>query len=385
MAGRDRKRVDVELRSAHLDLTPFMKRKAEDKDAEAGSSGALGATPAEAGAAEPEAGARDEPTAGEETASGEASAESGSEEPAPGEEYVFGEEPLPLDSLGNMDMEVRLGFAEVELGAGLLRDVDSTLTIAEGGLQFEARAKGALEGTIDGSVRLTPSGNGADLSVRAAVQKLRAGLMAGDDVERSEAPLSNLEIELQASGASPRQMAAGANGRLLATSGPGTIDSGLIDMFGAGILGQLAGKLNPFAAEDPHTQLDCTVARVDIVDGQLTVKPVVMQSEKVTVTAAGKVDLPTEKLDFDFNTRPRKGIGISAGMFTNPFIKLGGTLAQPRLGVGAKGVGSGALAAATAGISVLAKGLVDRVAGEMDVCESTLAEAMEDGTPSGEE
>jgi hypothetical protein len=61
-------------------------------------------------------------------------------------------------------------------------------------------------------------------------------------------------------------------------------------------------------------------------------------------------------------------------MFTNPFIKLEGTLASPRVGIGAKGAASGAVAAATAGASVLAKGLVDRARGEADLCKKTLEE-----------
>jgi hypothetical protein len=109
-----------------------------------------------------------------------------------------------------------------------------------------------------------------------------------------------------------------------------------------------------------------------------------MQSEKVTVTANGKVDLHTEELVFDFNTRPRKGIGVSAGMFTNPFIKLDGTLVSPRLGMGAKGAAAGGVAAATAGGSVVVKGLMDRIAGEADLCQSTLEEATRPPQPSGD-
>ena len=94
-----------------------------------------------------------------------------------------------------------------------------------------------------------------------------------------------------------------------------------------------------------------------------------MQSEKITVTADGKVDLHTEDLTVDFNTRPREGIGVSPGMFTNPFIKLEGTLASPRIGVGAKGAMSGAVAVATGGVSVVAQGLADRAKGEADVVQ----------------
>lgn len=62
-------------------------------------------------------------------------------------------------------------------------------------------------------------------------------------------------------------------------------------------------------------------------------------------------------------------------MFTNPLIRLEGTLLSPRIGVGAKGLASGAMAAATGGATVVAGGLVDRVAGEKDICKKTLEEA----------
>ena len=148
-----------------------------------------------------------------------------------------------------------------------------------------------------------------------------------------------------------------------------------MNAIGGGVVGQLAQKLNPFAKDDPFMKLDCTVARADIVNGRMTVKPFVIQSEKVTITANGNIDLHTEKLLIDFNTRPRKGIGISPGMFTNPLIRLEGTLASPRIGVGAKGLASGAIAAATGGVTVVAGGFFDRMAGEKDICQRTLAAA----------
>jgi hypothetical protein len=102
---------------------------------------------------------------------------------------------------------------------------------------------------------------------------------------------------------------------------------------------------------------------------------VLVQLEKVTITAAGKVDLHTEDLTVEFNTSPREGIGVSPGMFTNPFIKLEGTLASPRIAIGGKGVASGAVAVATGGVSVVAKGLVDRARGEADLCKESLEQA----------
>ena len=147
---------------------------------------------------------------------------------------------------------------------------------------------------------------------------MRAGLVAGDGIDPRLVPPTSIEANLRASGVSARQLASSANGQVLLTQGPGKTKSGFLGMFGGGIFAQLASKLNPFSAQDPYTQLDCTVARVDIVDGRATVEPVLMQSKKVTVTADGKVDLHTEDLTVDFNTRPREGIGVSPGHVYQP-------------------------------------------------------------------
>jgi len=62
-------------------------------------------------------------------------------------------------------------------------------------------------------------------------------------------------------------------------------------------------------------------------------------------------------------------------MFTNPFIRIEGTLMNPRIAMGAKGMGSGAVAAATGGLSVLAGGFIDRIRGEANMCSRTLEKA----------
>lgn len=287
--------------------------------------------------------------------------------------FLFDEAPLPLDPLKGVEAKVHLVAAEIVLARGTLRDVDATLIIESGRLALEGSTKDRFDGTVKGSVKLAVAGEGAaDLQLEVDARGVRSGLLAGDAVEPDQTPPTSVAAKLVARGASARQMASSASGRVLVTQGPGKVESGTIGTIGGDLLGQLAGRLNPFAARDPHTQLECTVARVDIVDGRATVGPVLMQTQKVAVVAGGKIDLRTEELTFDFNTRPRRGIGVSAGMFTNPFIELTGTLASPRIGVGAKGAASGAAAAATGGITVLAQGFFDRLLGQQDLCKETL-------------
>ena len=54
------------------------------------------------------------------------------------------------------------------------------------------------------------------------------------------------------------------------------------------------------------------------------------QAEKLLIVGHGTVDLKTEKLDIEFNTKPRTGVGVTADMFVTPFVKLSGTLGETR-------------------------------------------------------
>jgi hypothetical protein len=337
MVATGRKRVEIDLASPRLDLTPLL---------------------AEGSGAKSAGDARSKPKP----------------EPKKAEpKFVFDDAPLPLEKLKLADARLHFSAAEVRLDTEVLRDVESTLRLDGGRLTLEARMRDGQEGIVIGGVKLTPAdGGAAALDISISAKNTRSGLSAGDAFDPKDAPPTNVEASLLATGASARQMASGANGRVLVTQGTGKLKSGLIGLLGGDLLRELVGKLNPFSAQDPYTKLECTVVRADIVDGQVTVSPVLMQSEKVTIIASGHIDLGTEALRFNLNTRPRSGVGISAGMFTNPFIELAGTLASPRLGMGAKGATSTAAAAATGGVSVLAQGFLDRARGSQDLCKKTL-------------
>ena len=91
------------------------------------------------------------------------------------------------------------------------------------------------------------------------------------------------------------------------------------------------------------------------------------------IVGGGDIDLKTEKLNIEFNTKPRKGVGISADMFVTPFVKLKGTLASPSVGLNKKGtLLAGGAAVATGGLSLLLKGVFDRATAEGDQCEKAL-------------
>ena len=88
------------------------------------------------------------------------------------------------------------------------------------------------------------------------------------------------------------------------------------------------------------------------------------------MVAKGSLDLKTEKMQFNFNATPNNALKISASELLNPYILVGGTLSEPAVGLDpGKVLVHGGAAIGTAGLSVLAKGLIDRVGNVVPLCE----------------
>jgi uncharacterized protein involved in outer membrane biogenesis len=334
-------RIEANLASPYFNLTPFLP-------------------------------ARTEPAEGAQTT---AVSKSAAKE-KPKKKFLFGEEPLPILELKGTEANLHVAVAELAIANKSLKEVDSTLVVDRAHVTVTARARGSLEGAVESSITVEPVGaDSARVNLKFGLENVRAGLDM-KEMSPAEVPQLGVSIELSTSGRSMRELASNANGLMVLTQGPGKTKAEFLDAFGGNVLAELRSRLNPFRAQDPFTRLDCTVVRADVVNGAVTIKPVLLQTQKVTVVAQGKIDLHNENLNFDFDTRPRKGIGVSPGMFANPFIRVEGTLTHPRLALGAKGVTSGAVAAATGGLSVLASGLVDRLKGEADMCRKAREKAV---------
>jgi hypothetical protein len=109
----------------------------------------------------------------------------------------------------------------------------------------------------------------------------------------------------------------------------------------------------------------------------LTSNPgIVIQTDKMNIASMGTIDLVTERLDLNFKTASRGRIGLSAGQVINPFIRIAGTMADPKLQLDPQGaLVSGGAAVITLGLSILAKTAWDRAFREKDPCGAAIAEA----------
>jgi uncharacterized protein involved in outer membrane biogenesis len=288
---------------------------------------------------------------------------------------VFPDTPLDLEILDTIDAEAMVRVGTLVLPAKELHDFSLDLHLRDGRLEIERlTASGEGEGRVDGGLVFEAVGEVYRLQSQLSVSQLRLDL-PGSEIDRMAQPPIDIDLDLEAIGATAHDLASSANGSLRLVIGEGVMDSSILDVVTADILLTLLNAFNPFSKTDPTTELQCGVALLSFEDGVATLEPMAFQSDKMTLLGDGKVDLNTEKLNLRWITKPRKGFGISASMLTNPYIKLGGTLADPSIELKPlEAVTSTGVAVATAGISLVAKGMFDRITAEKKVCKKALEE-----------
>ena len=298
--------------------------------------------------------------------------------------YVFKDEPLPLEALEGFEAQVDIGVERLKTSTTELRDLAVTGTIADGDLELESKFAGIQGGQFENDLTLTTAGGQADMKITAQARDLKLGLLSGPDIPQELIPASAVDLDITAAGATPRALASSADGKVLFTQGAGRVKNDLIGKLSGDVIAQLFSALNPFAEQEETSNWECTVFGLDFESGLGEITGFLLQSEQLMIVGGGEIDLNTEKLNIEFNTKPRAGVGVSADMFVTPFVALSGTLASPTVGLNEKGVLlEGGAAVLTGGMSFLYKGLVDRATAEAGQCEQVLESVGATSTDTG--
>ena len=287
---------------------------------------------------------------------------------------VFSNEPIDFGPLQRVNADVDVTIDALQLPATTIRDVEIGARLVDGRLEVQRFTMvGQREGRGSGTLVLEPVDDGYRLHTVLDIDAIRLDPPGEDTVDAAFQPPIDIDVRLEAQGSSPHGFASSANGSVQVVIGRGVMNNEVLDLFTADILVTLLKAFNPFSKEDGETELQCGVALVSFENGLATLEPMALQSDKMTMLGKGKIDLNTEKLDFEWVTKPRKGIGLSATMITNPYIKLGGTLSKPSVQLkGVEAVASTGVAVATLGLSLVARGMLDRVTAEKKVCKQAL-------------
>lgn len=291
-------------------------------------------------------------------------------EKKPKRQWMFDDRPvMHIADLGyGLDLDVTVDVLVLENTR--LKELSLGLLISQNLIELHPFSlKGSMGGTFNGEMRLDDRGATPVFHLNMHGSDTRIGLTAAPGQDPSTIPPMELDLLVDGTGQTRREMASSLDGKLRIYLGSGLVAESGMELFFNDFLTNLFNILNPFAKTTKYTKLECAVVAADAVSGLVTVFPIIYNTEQLTILSQGKIDLNTEKINLSFNTKPRKGLGLSAGALINPLIKVGGTLAAPAITLDAAGtVASTGLAVVTAGISVLAKSMSDRFLSSSDPC-----------------
>jgi hypothetical protein len=272
----------------------------------------------------------------------------------------------------DLGVEIELDFeADVlDLGESYIDELDMNFQLRDNLIQVKPFSFRDMRGALlSGGLTLDSHGARPQLNVDFLAEDFHPLIGAKEGQDPATLPSGDFMISLSSFGQTKREMASNLDGVMRMQLGPGKLAPSAYGFLMTDFLGQLFDTLNPFTETPEYSQLDCAVVAADIESGLATIAPIILHTEQLTIVSEGTIDLNTEKLDISFNTKQRKGLGISASDLVNPFIKVGGTLVSPTIILDAKStVVKGGIAVATMGISILANSLAERYLSSKDPC-----------------
>jgi uncharacterized protein involved in outer membrane biogenesis len=311
-------------------------------------------------------------------------------EDQPKPEFLFPRDPLPVAAMTRINLQMSLAADLLRTKKSDLTDVTIELTLEDGALRSTI-GSGIAGGTMTGNLSLAGR---TDLPPEFSIDMNGADIQLGLLPHDEQKPwFSNGPIQLQVKGTSQgnsvAEIMAAYNGNLVIEVGAATMPNSNVNLFGADILMSVFNKLNPLSNTEENTQLECAVINLNIQDGLTRIdRQIALQTTKMRMVGSGEINFKTEQLSLGIKPYAREGVGLNLGSVAG-MAKIGGTLANQKMEVDAQGVlkagATAGAALATGGLSLLAQGLFNRTTDDPAPCKTALGQAGTNQTQSATE
>ncbi|MCZ6831974.1 MAG: hypothetical protein O7F73_20780, partial [Gammaproteobacteria bacterium] len=302
---------------------------------------------------------------------------SGDETTAPSDRY-FSDEPMNLSALHEYDFTVKGELASVRSIMGEAKNLKFHAKVDGGNLDLDASIGsvngGSIEIKMDYDTSLTtPAGKLTSTfrniySTPAQVSYPRSGF-----------------IDLTSSGSSQAELAANLDGLAYAEFGKGVMDYRGLAFLTSDIASGVFGALIP-GAEKKKPEIRCGVVLGQFQQGiGVTPYGYAIRTRRANLIGRVDVDLIKERIELRFDSRSRKGTGLSVGNVFSNTVRLQGPLTNPSIVPNTTSLlWRGWAAVMTAGLSVVGESVLKRALVADTPCENIRRE-IQKGMCGGDE
>jgi len=285
--------------------------------------------------------------------------------------------PLPLEAISAFNGNFILNIKQLRLEKDSLHNIVLQAKLLDGHLNIPQLMLEGPRGKSQAALSINPTTLGkARVTVDLVSEKLVLNITGQPDQKLDEAPAFDLVLRVNGAGSNLQQVAGSLNGSVYMGTTGGTLEGVNLSVLDTFILDEIFALVMPKSEATNNLDLRCGAAILEIKNGMVKTNPAVtFITDQITMVSKGTVNLKTEEMKLNFTATPNNALKISASELFNPYILVGGTLSEPAVGLDpAKVLLHGGAAIGTAGISILAKGVLDRVSTTIPLCEDMLKE-----------
>jgi uncharacterized protein involved in outer membrane biogenesis len=236
-----------------------------------------------------------------------------------GGKRVFPGDPLAFDGLLAADARIEFRADRLLAGGVDLGGVEVTVQVRDGRLTVKPLNAAIAGGRL--TAELTLDGPKSSIAVKADVRGLDLGRLPKDlGLAEILSARLNASLDIGGKGSSVAAIMAGLEGRTRLVIREGRINSRALGIAVTGIL-----NLMPWADSAEANKINCLVTQFDIKGGVATSRALVLDTNGMTVTGEGRLDLRDETIHMTVSPKPKS---VSLASLALP-IKIGGTFAEP--------------------------------------------------------
>ena len=246
---------------------------------------------------------------------------------------VFPGDPLSLDGLRTADAEIEFRADRLLAGGVDLGGVEVTVKLRDGRLAVKPIEAAVAGGRL--TAWLTADAPKSGIAVKADVRGLDLGRLPKDlGIAEILSARMNASLDVVGKGSSVAAIMAGLKGRTRLVIREGRINSQALGVAVTGIL-----DLMPWADSAEANKINCLVTHFDIKGGVAVSRALVLDTNGMTVTGEGRLDLRDETIHMTVSPKPKS---VSLASLALP-IKIGGTFAEPSFAPDAAAAAKGAV------------------------------------------
>ncbi len=277
-------------------------------------------------------------------------------------ERYLSDDPLPLEGLQAVNADISIEVGKIRTRQALLNNFGAALKLKGGNLVIKPLSLEVAGGKLDGNLNVDASKKVAAVNVSLNGKNIQLGKLEPLK-EKLSGGATDLTIRFKGTGNSSQAIAAGASGNLLVKVATAEMKK---EEKKGGFLAGVGELINPFSSKE-NASLDCAVLNFKIKSGIATAnKGIGIETSQITVAGGGEINLKNERLALGLEPNAK---GAIAGTLTNlaSGMKVGGTLANPKVKINPAGVAMGAIKSVAGGAGSIIGGLFGKEDGKTSV------------------